>query len=85
MLPVSAAPVRIGVVLLLSAVVTVGALGAVVSMVRDWVLGADVLPAVSVAVAATALVPLGLRLNEPEVGVAVARLRLQVPLVAVVV
>ncbi|AIB14386.1 hypothetical protein ABAZ39_20945 (plasmid) [Azospirillum argentinense] len=71
--------------LLLSAVVTVGALGAVVSMVSVCVPAEEVLPAASVAVAETVLVPLAFRLSDPEVGVAVARLRLQVPLVAVVV
>ncbi|QEL89685.1 hypothetical protein D9621_05785 [Azospirillum brasilense] len=84
-LPASAVPVRVGVVLLLSAVVTVGAFGAVVSMVSDCVPGADVLPATSVAVADTGLTPLALRLSAPEVGVAVARLTLQFPPVAVVV
>ncbi|AIB14390.1 hypothetical protein ABAZ39_20965 (plasmid) [Azospirillum argentinense] len=72
-------------VLLVSAVVTVGASGRVVSMVSVWVPGAETLPEASVAVAETVLAPLALRLSEPEVGVAVARLRLQVPLVAVVV
>ncbi|AIB14387.1 hypothetical protein ABAZ39_20950 (plasmid) [Azospirillum argentinense] len=82
----SAVPVRVGVVLLLSAaLVTVGASGRVVSMVSVWVPAEEMLPAASVAVAETGLAPLALRLSVPEVGVAVARLRLQVPLVAVVV
>ncbi|KAA1055020.1 hypothetical protein FH063_006296 [Azospirillum argentinense] len=84
-LPVSAVPVRVGVVLLLSAVVTVGALGAVVSMVSVCVPAVEVFPAASVAVAETAFVPLALRLNDPEVGVAVARLMDQPPVPETVV
>ncbi|MNF03265.1 hypothetical protein D3C80_2025410 [compost metagenome] len=85
-LPASAVPATVGVVLLVSAaLVTAGALGAVVSMVSDWVAGVDVLPAASVAVADTGLAPLALRLSEPAVGVAVARSIDQFPPVAVVV
>ncbi|QEL89684.1 hypothetical protein D9621_05780 [Azospirillum brasilense] len=84
-LPASAVPVRVGVVLLLRLVEMTGALGLVVSIVSDCVPGADVLPAASVAVAETGLAPLAFRLSEPEVGVAVARLTLQFPPVAVVV
>nr|WP_246203325.1 hypothetical protein [Azospirillum brasilense] len=83
--PASAVPVIVGVALLLSVVVMTGALGLVVSMVSDWVPGAEMLPAASVAVAETGLAPLALRASEPAVGVSVARSMLQVPLVAVVV
>ena len=85
-LPASAVPAMVGVVLLVSvALVTTGVVGAVVSMASVWVPGVDVLPAASVAVAETGLVPLAFRLSVPEVGVAVARLMLQFPPVAVVV
>ena len=85
-LPASAVPAMVGVVLLVSAaVVTAGAVGAVVSMVSVWVPGVDVLPAASVAVTDTALVPLAFRLSVPVTGVAVDRSRLQFPPVAVVV
>ncbi|AIB14388.1 hypothetical protein ABAZ39_20955 (plasmid) [Azospirillum argentinense] len=85
-LPASAVPVRVGVALSVSvAEVTAGALGAVVSMVSDWVPAEEVLPAASVAVAETAFVPLALRLSEPAVGVAVARLTLQAPVPEAVV
>ncbi|MNW22058.1 hypothetical protein D3C71_2233210 [compost metagenome] len=55
------------------------------SMVSDWLPGEDVFPAASVAVAETGLAPLAFRLSEPVTGVAVARLTLQVPPVAMVV
>ncbi|AIB14385.1 hypothetical protein ABAZ39_20940 (plasmid) [Azospirillum argentinense] len=85
-LPVSAVPPMIGVALLLSAaLVTAGALGAVVSIVSVWVPAVEVLLDASRAVTDTALVPLALRLSDPEAGVAVARLIDQLPLVAVVV
>ncbi|MNW19341.1 hypothetical protein D3C71_2192850 [compost metagenome] len=71
--------------LLVSAVVTTGAFGAVVSMVSDCVPAADTLPAASVAVAETALAPLAFRLSTPVTGVAVARLMDQFPPVAIVV
>ncbi|WP_211109085.1 hypothetical protein [Azospirillum brasilense] len=71
--------------LLSAALVTTGAFGSVVSMVSDCVPGAETLPAASVAVAETGLAPLAFRLSEPVVGVAVARLTLQFPPVAVVV
>ena len=85
-LPASAVPAMVGAALLVSAaLVTAGAAGAVVSMVSVWVPGLDVLLDASLAVTETGLVPLALRLSEPEVGVAVARLTLQFPPVAVVV
>ncbi|QEL94275.1 hypothetical protein D9621_29465 [Azospirillum brasilense] len=85
-LPASAVPVITGVVFLVSAAeVTAGASGNVVSMVSDCVPGVDVLPAASVAVAETGLAPLAFRFSAPEAGVAVARLTLQFPPVAMVV
>ena len=84
-LPASAVPAMVGVALLVSAVVTVGALGAVVSMVSVWVPGVETLPAASVAVTDTAFVPLAFKLSVPVTGVAVDRSRLQFPPVAVVV
>ena len=72
-------------VLVVAALVTEGAVGAVVSMVSVWLPAAEALPAASVAVTETVLVPLALRLSVPLPGVAVARLTLQVPPVAVVV
>ncbi|WP_155903417.1 hypothetical protein, partial [Azospirillum brasilense] len=55
------------------------AVGAVVSMTSDCVLGAETLPETSVAVAETGLAPLALRLSVPFTGVAVARSMLQFP------
>ncbi|QEL93779.1 hypothetical protein D9621_26860 (plasmid) [Azospirillum brasilense] len=66
MLPASAVPVIVGTALLASAVVMTGAAGSVVSMVSDWVPGAETLPAASVAVAETGLAPLALRASEPR-------------------
>ena len=84
--PASAVPLITGAVLLVvAALVTEGAVGAVVSMVRVWLPAAETLPAASVAVTETALEPLALRLSVPLLGVAEPRLTLHVPPLAVVV
>ncbi|QEL89681.1 hypothetical protein D9621_05750 [Azospirillum brasilense] len=76
----------IGVAFLVSAaLVTAGASGAVVSMVSVCVPAVEVLLDASRAVTDTGLAPLALRFSAPEAGVAVARLTLQFPPVAVVV
>ena len=73
------------VLLLRVALVTEGAVGAVVSMVRVWLPAVETLPAASVAVTETALEPLVLRLSVPVLGVAVPRSTDQLPPLAVVV
>ena len=61
-----------------------GVAGAVVSITNVDVTALDVLPAASVAVADTVLLPFAFRLRVPELGVAVCVFTDQVPPVAVV-